>query len=124
MTPALSCPLALAAVLAAGCAHGADPPLPLPSGHYVFAHRYAEHPTLASMTLEVSLHGTHIVVRNRVARAPFPAGVLAEGQLMWHTASGQWIIGDSPADRHAPEVGGCSTGPDVVDLLRRIYWTC
>ena len=26
--------------------------------------------------------------------------------------------------RTATEVGGCSDGPEVVDLKKRIYWTC
>ena len=43
---------------------------------------------------------------------------------MWHSASGQWIIGQSPADKAAAEVGGCSDGPPVIDLTARIFWTC
>lgn len=36
----------------------------------------------------------------------------------------QWVIVRSEADRHATEVGGCSDGPEVVDLQQKIYWTC
>lgn len=32
--------------------------------------------------------------------------------------------GQYPSDADAPQVGGCSEGPDVVDLVRKIYWTC
>ena len=30
------------------------------------------------------------------------------------------VTGDAGAD----EVGGCSDGPTVIDLVARIYWTC
>ena len=43
---------------------------------------------------------------------------------MWHPASKRWIIGEKPSDRSLQEVGGCSDGPEVVDLVRKIYWTC
>lgn len=43
---------------------------------------------------------------------------------MWHAASGQWIVGYEPGDAAAPCLGGCSDGPAVIDLEKRIYWTC
>ncbi|MES2949679.1 MAG: hypothetical protein V4858_14145 [Pseudomonadota bacterium] len=43
---------------------------------------------------------------------------------MWHRKTSQWILGDSEADREAPEVGGCSSGPDVIDFKTRTIWTC
>ena len=39
-------------------------------------------------------------------------------------ATGQWIIGETEADRYNSKVGGNSAGPDVVDLVERIYWIC
>jgi hypothetical protein len=100
------------------------PPLPIRSGHYVFQHRFAEQPDMRSVPLAVTIDGRHIVLVSAVDTAAFPKGVVAEGTLMWHAGSKQWIIGHTDADRHAAEVGGCSTGPDVVDLQKRIYWTC
>jgi hypothetical protein len=90
----------------------------------MFQHRYAEQPTMPSFWLKATLRGKRIVLRNPKAAGPFPAGVLAEGELMWHPASRQWIIGTDRADSSARDVGGCSDGPEVVDLVRRIYWTC
>ncbi len=43
---------------------------------------------------------------------------------MWHAKSKHWIIGDNAKDKQAEEVGGCSDGPQVIDLKRGIYWTC
>lgn len=116
--------LIVMAMLASGCSAANGPAIPLRSGQYVFQHRFAEHPTLPSITLQVTIAESHITVANPVASDPFPAGVLAEGQLMWHAASQQWIIGHDASDKSIPEVGGCSDGPETVDLVNKIYWTC
>lgn len=116
--------IALLVFLAAACSRPTDPPIPLSSGRYVFQHRFAEHPTLASIRVDVELDGSRIVITNPVASDPFPAGTLAEGRLMWHPGSGQWIIGSNDSDRSLRDVGGCSDGPEVVDLAAKTYWTC
>ncbi len=43
---------------------------------------------------------------------------------MWHEQSQQWIIGNKATDTKITDVGGCSEGPEVVDLKQRVYWTC
>ena len=116
--------LAFALILLASCQSATDPAIPLGTGSYKFQHRYAEHPTMPSFQLEARISGKHIVLTIPEAAGPFPAGVLAEGELMWHPASKRWIIGEKPSDRSLQEVGGCSDGPEVVDLVRKIYWTC
>lgn len=116
--------LVFAFVFTASCSAAAEPPVPIASGHYVLQHRFAEQPTVPSISLNAKINGSHIVVVNPKAAGPFPAGVLAEGELMWHAGSGQWIIGHGDADRSARDVGGCSDGPEVVDLIGKIYWTC
>jgi len=112
------------ALLAGVIGGAAQPSPPLATGQYTFEHRFAEHPSLSSIRLVATIRGTRIVLVNPRASDPFPAGVIAEGDLMWHSASGQWIIGQSPADKAAAEVGGCSDGPPVIDLTARIFWTC
>lgn len=116
-------PIALMMLALAWPAAG-EPKLPLPSGQYVFQHRFAEDPQFPSIRVQVKISGSRIVVVNPRASATFAAGTLAEGRLMWHAASRQWIIGNDPTDKSAEEVGGCSDGPEVVDLVRKIYWTC
>ena len=101
-----------------------QPDIPLQSGTYVFQHRYAEQPNMSSFKLNARIKGRHIVLTNPKASEPFPAGVLAEGELFWHAPSSQWIIVTDPEDRQAPEAGGCSDGPETVDLVNKIYWTC
>jgi hypothetical protein len=116
--------LPIAALLISSCSPASDPRVPLASGRYVFQHRFAEHPTIPSIPLDVTISGTRVVVVNPKASDPFPSGVIAEGQLMWHAASKQWILGRETADSAALDVGGCSDGPEVVDLVNKIYWTC
>ena len=114
----------LLALAITACQSSAEPPLS--SGDYVFVHRFAEaeQSTIPSIKLDVQIRGRHIVLTNNDKTEVFPAGVIEEGTLMWHASSHQWIIGTEPADADAPEVGGCSDGPAVVDLERKIYWTC
>ena len=117
-------PWLLLALAITACQSSAEPPLP--SGDYVFVHRFAEaeQSNIPSIKLDVQIQGRHIVLINNDKTDVFPAGVIEEGTLMWHASSHQWIIGTEPADADTPEVGGCSDGPAVVDLERKIYWTC
>ena len=103
---------------------GATERPPLRDGEHAFRHRSAEHPNLPAHPLVARITGTRIVLVNRKASSVFPIGVVAEGELMWHAASKQWILGQDPADRTAEEVGGCSDGPEVVDVKKKVYWTC
>jgi len=116
--------LAIFLLLMASCSSESKPAIPLSSGEYTFQHRFAEYPEMPSFQLKATISGTHIVLTNPEASGPFPAGVLAEGELMWHPASRQWIIADEASDRSLQDVGGCSDGPEVVDLVGKIYWTC
>ena len=114
----------LSVLAIAACQSSTEPPLA--SGDYVFEHKFAEaeHSSIPSIKLNVQIRGRHIVLTNNDKTDVFPAGVIEEGTLMWHATSGQWIIGTAPGDVDAPGVGGCSDGPAVVDLERKIYWTC
>lgn len=112
------------ATLAPACSMASAPQLPLAPGQYVFQHRFAEHPEISSIRLDVTIKDAHITVVNPTASDPFPAGVLSAGMLIWHAPSKQWIIGQQASDRLARDVGGCSDGPEVVDLENKIYWTC
>ena len=102
-----------------------DDPL-LPSGDYVFMHKFAEGEQVRfpGSPVTVRIDGRHIVVINNESTSVFPVGVIDQGTLMWHAASRQWIIGTEADDADAAQVGGCSDGPLVVDLKRRIFWTC
>jgi hypothetical protein len=112
----------LFALMLSACQSSTEPPLA--SGDYVFVHKFAEHPDIPSIKLDVQIRGRHIVLTNNDRTDVFPAGVINEGTLMWHGPSSQWVIGTQLTAADATEVGGCSDGPEVVDLERRIYWTC
>jgi hypothetical protein len=112
----------LLALLLASCA--SEPALPIASGVYRFQQRFAEQPAMQGTELKATIDGRHIELVNEGEPGVFPHGIVAEGLLLWNVPSRQWIIGTDPTDRHADEVGGCSEGPEVVDLVARIYWTC
>lgn len=98
--------------------------LPIASGEYIFRHKFAERPNMQSILLTAKITRRHIVLINETQSDVFPKGIIVDGTLMWHAQSRQWIIGIDRSDRHAKDVGGCSDGPEVIDLKQRIYWTC
>jgi hypothetical protein len=114
--------LALSALV--GCATPQEPRVPLGSGDYIFTHRFAEHPDKVGTPFTVRIEGRRIVVTNDDPKSVFPVGRVAEGTLMWHPTASRWIIGTDEDDLKAKEVGGCSDGPTVVDLVNKVYWSC
>ncbi len=102
----------------------AIPAQPLADGFYVFQQRYAEHPHMPGILLDTEIKQGKIYLTNNDRAGVFPLGLIDEGELYWHPRSGQWIIVNSAQDKSATEVGGCSDGPVMVDLKKRIYWTC
>ena len=102
----------------------ADQSLPVKSGDYTFQHRDAEFPDSPGFPVKVSIQGHKVTVTNAKPHGPIPIGVIERATLMWHAKTKQWILGHSDTDREAPEVGGCSTGPNVVDFKTRMIWTC
>lgn len=112
------------AALLAAALTASTPEIPLQPGEYQFQHRFVEQPSIEGIRLVATIAGDRIILRNPGPAGVFPHGVVAEGRLMWHAQSGQWVIGNSGADATASEVGGCTEGPEVVDLVLRIYWTC
>ena len=100
------------------------PILPIKNGKYIFIHKFAEQPNIESIKLITTIKDNHIKIINNDNYDVFPKGTLEEGTLMWHSISKQWIIADSPKDIKELDVGGCTAGPSVVNLEKRIYWTC
>jgi hypothetical protein len=50
--------------------------------------------------------------------------MLAEGFLLKHKVTGDWIIAQKQEDVYAEEVGGCSDGPIIIDLENGFYYFC
>jgi hypothetical protein len=114
----------LAALCATSVCASNDPSPPIVDGHYTFVVRLAEQPNVPGGQLEAEIRGRHIRVTSKPKASVFPAGLVEEGILLWHSASKQWIIGHNEEDPDVAEVGGCSGGPFVVDLERKVFWTC
>jgi len=106
------------------CAAASTASQPIRSGQYNFLHRFAEQPNIAGTPVTVKIKGHHITVINNTQSDGFPKGIIADGTLMWHATSKQWIIGTGKTDHFAKEVGGCSAVPEIVDLQNMIYWSC
>jgi hypothetical protein len=111
--------LCLTACLATG-----EPDVPLGSGTYRFQWKDAEFPNSDGFAVDVEIAGTRVQVINPRQQGAAPVGRIADGELMWHARSGQWILGHAESDKLAPEVGGCDAGPFVVDFAKREVWTC
>ena len=77
-------------------------------------------------TVEVIIKGNKIkVLHNGSGNLTGRKGdLLEEGILMKHKPTGRWIIGQSRADAHATEVGGCSGGPTFIDPEKKIFEYC
>ena len=101
-----------------------EPPLPIAPGVYRFQQRFAEHPSMQGAKLKATIEGRRIELVNEGDSNVLPRGLVEKGMLRWHARTGQWIIVSGPDDADADEVGGCSDGPTVIDLVARIYWTC
>ncbi|TCJ13442.1 hypothetical protein EZJ19_10350 [Parasulfuritortus cantonensis] len=101
-----------------------DPVLPIKSGEYIFQHRDAEFPHSPGFPVRVVVRGNQITVINPKPYGPIPSGLIDQATLMWHSRTKQWILGYAESDRDAPEVGGCSAGPNTIDFESRIIWTC
>jgi len=93
-------------------------------GSYIFSHRFAEHPNMQSINLNAVIEEGTITLTNDTDSEIFPKGIIEKGLLFWHVKSSQWIIVVDKEDKDALDVGGCSDGPEVVDLENKIYWTC
>jgi len=80
---------------------------------------------MKSIQLDVEIRGRDITIINNNKGSIFPVNEIIEsGKLLYHPKFKEWIISNSSEDSNAIEIGGCSDGPAVVDLIDKIYWTC
>lgn len=111
-------------LLIQGCGGKSEMEIPLDDGNYEFQHKYVEHPNMASFLMTGHIQGRQLRLYSDEEDEVFPRGLISEGELFWHADSQQWIIVTEPEDKTATDVGGCSGGPNVVDLVNKVYWTC
>jgi hypothetical protein len=95
-------------------------------GTYTYSIAFAEWDGKSNgATCIVVIRGDSIVVINSGENLSGKKGeIMDKGVIMKHTKTGKWIIGHSPKDTDAKEVGGCSGGPSVIDFERKIFWLC
>lgn len=95
-------------------------------GTYTYSIAFAEwNGKSNSATCIVIIKGDSIAVINSGNNLSGKKGeIINKGVIMKHTKTGKWIIGHSPMDKDAKEVGGCSSGPSVIDFERKLYWLC
>jgi hypothetical protein len=98
-------------------------PQPIADGDYAFELRSEEHPDLPPVSVRATIRGRDVVITND-ASPLWPRGVLGGGRLLWNGRKGKWILARDADDANATEIGGCTDGPEVVDLEQRIYWKC
>ena len=97
------------------------------NGTYTFKIAFAEWNGKSNgATCTVIIYGDSIkVIHNGKPGLTGEKGnVLDEGIIMRHKNSGKWIIGHSPKDVNAKEIGGCSDGPSVIDFKNKTWWSC
>ena len=96
------------------------------NGTYTYTIAFAEHQGKSlGVTCTVIIKGDSIkVIHNGNPNLSGEKGeIIDEGIIIKHK-SGKWIIGQSPEDKNAEEIGGCSDGPLVIDFKNKRLWTC
>jgi hypothetical protein len=87
-------------------------------GTYTYSIAFEEYggKTLGSTCTVIIKGDSIIIVHNGKANLTGKKGdVMDEGIIMKHIKTGKWIIAH-PSDINAPEIGGCGSGPTIIDL--------
>ena len=101
--------------------------IPLADGEYDFTIGFAEFvDRSADLPARVIIRGDSVRVHyaGEDAWLELAPGDLFEAGTVRRHRSGQFILSTDPADVNAPEIGGCSDGPAVIDFTKRIFWIC
>lgn len=96
------------------------------NGRYIFKLAFAEWQNKsmgATCTVVVKDDSIKVLHNGSKGLSGKKGDVLDSGKLIKHV-SGKWIIAHNKKDRNAKEIGGCSDGPTIIDLKRRIFYTC
>lgn len=96
-------------------------------GTYTYTIRFAEwQGATMGATCSVIIKGKHIKVLNdgKGNLSGVKGSVIAEGTILKHRKTGQWIIAQKKEDAYASEVGGCSDGPVVIEFHKKVVWLC
>lgn len=96
------------------------------NGTYNYKIAYAEwNGQSMGNTCTVIIKGDSIKVIHDGSKVSGTRGEIFDaGIIMKHKKTGKWIIGHSPKDVDAKEIGGCSEGPTIIDFKNKKWWTC
>lgn len=77
-------------------------------------------------TCEVLIKGDSVYVFDdgSISGKKSKGGLIDKGIIRRHILTGNTIITHDRADVHAEEIGGCSDGPIIIDLKKKIVWLC
>ena len=97
-------------------------------GIYIYQIAFAEwNDKSLGSTVNVIIKGDTIkvIANNKTRLSQTKSGdIIDQGIIMKHGRTGLWIIGHSPNDRNAKDVGGCSDGPQVIDFKHKKFRIC
>ena len=95
------------------------------NGTYIYDVAFAEWQGKSmGATVIVEIKDSVIVIKCNEGLSGEKGEIIDSGIIMKHKKTRQWIIGYSPKDKYAEEVGGCSDGPMVIDFKRKKVWLC
>lgn len=96
-------------------------------GSYTYKIAFAEwekQPAKTTCTVIIKGDSIKIIHNGNPGLTGKKGDIIDQGLLLRHKATGKWIIAHDQKDSGATEVGGCSDGPAVIDIKRRVFWLC
>lgn len=95
-------------------------------GSYNYAIAFAEWGGKSNgATCTVIIKGDSIkVIHNGTGNLTRKKGEIIDSGIIMKHKGGKWIVGHSPKDKNAKDIGGCSEGPSEIDFKRKRFWLC
>ena len=64
------------------------------------------------------------IIHNGTGNLTGKKGEIIDSGIIMKHKTGRWIIGHSPKDKNARNIGACSEGPSEIDFKRKKFWLC
>lgn len=96
-------------------------------GSYTYKIAFAEwenQPAKTTCTVIIKGDSVKIIHNGHPGLMGKKGDIIDQGLLLRHKATGKWIIAHDKKDSGAAEIGGCSDGPSVIDIKKRVFWLC
>lgn len=102
--------------------NGSTPAQKPPTGTYTYKLCYNEWSRCFNTCTVIIKDDTIAVYANEDLSVP-KGEIINKGIIMLHK-SGKWIIGQKPEDINAVEIGGCGSGPAIIDFKKKRLKSC